>query len=319
MVWVEWLAEAAQKTGYPVVEVDGWRRRGHGEMKGVEGVVGHHTATSSKATGDYPSLAVVRDGHSSLKGPLAHLGLGRNGTVYVIAAGLCYHAGASSYAGFTSLNSTFLGIEAENDGSGDWTQPQLDCYPKLVAALLHKMGRGVGRYASHRTVATPAGRKIDPTDISDDWMRQQAQVFLNQLAGGSAAPVDRHLVKYGDTLWALSKRYHVTVGQLREWNNLATDTIVVGQLLWVTDPKPPPAPVPVPREPRLLRKGDTGDDVRELQRILRAWYGNVAVDGIFGPKTETAVKRVQKNTPPQPVLVADGIVGPLTRAKLGMR
>lgn len=320
MVWVTWLAEAARKTGYPVVEVDGWQSRGRGQMRLVEGVVGHHTGTPSSAYDDedYPTLNVIKNGHSSLSGPLSHLGLGRSGTIYVVAAGACNHAGVSDYAGFTNLNDEFLGIEAESDGSGDWTQEQLDCYPKLVGALLVRMERGVARYASHRAVANPPGRKVDPTDISDAWMRQRAQLFVDELAGGGSTqnPV-QHTVAAGDTLWALSRRYGVTVGQLREWNNLPNDLIVVGQTLLLKDATPPPPPPPPVSTVRTLRRGDSGDDVEDLQRVLNAWYGGIAIDGDFGPATERAVKRAQLNVPPQPVLDDDGIVGPLTWKKLG--
>jgi hypothetical protein len=64
----------------------------------------------------------------------------------------------------------------------------------------------------------------------------------------------------------------------------------------------------------------SGDDVRAVQRVLRAWYGLPAgfVDGVYGPGTAEVVKRAQAGTPPQPKLVADGIVGPLTYRKLGL-
>lgn len=63
-----------------------------------------------------------------------------------------------------------------------------------------------------------------------------------------------------------------------------------------------------------------GDDVRQLQRVLRAWYGLPTgfVDGYFGPGTAAAVKRAQAGTPPPPILTADGEVGPDTRRKLGL-
>ncbi len=61
-----------------------------------------------------------------------------------------------------------------------------------------------------------------------------------------------------------------------------------------------------------------GEDVRRLQRVLNAWYGGVAIDGDFGPATEAAVKRAQANVPPQPRLDANGVVGSLTRRKLGL-
>lgn len=160
-IYIEWLADAARLTGYPVVEVGGWRGRGHGGMRVGEGVTGHHTADGP--AGDYPSLNIVRDGRAGLAGPLSQLGLGRSGTIYVIAAGLAYHAGASAWAGYLDLNDEFLGIEAESTGvRDDWTPQQRDAYPRLVAALLFYMRRDAGRFAGHREVCRPAGRKIDP-------------------------------------------------------------------------------------------------------------------------------------------------------------
>ncbi|MEV6640260.1 N-acetylmuramoyl-L-alanine amidase [Amycolatopsis sp. NPDC051371] len=173
-MYVPWLVDAARSTGYPVVEVPGWQTRGHGGMRVVEGVVGHHTATADSAPGDYPSLDIVTRGRPDLAGPLCNLGLGRSGTVYVVAAGCAYHAGASRWLGFLDVNDEFLGIEAESAGTGGWTPAQLDAYPKLVAALLRYMNRGVERYAGHKDVCVPAGRKIDPVGIDTAWLRERA-------------------------------------------------------------------------------------------------------------------------------------------------
>lgn len=63
---------------------------------------------------------------------------------------------------------------------------------------------------------------------------------------------------------------------------------------------------------RTLRRGCKGDDVKELQLALNQNGAGLKDDGIFGPVTETAVKEYQlKNR-----LTPDGIVGPLTHAKL---
>lgn len=63
---------------------------------------------------------------------------------------------------------------------------------------------------------------------------------------------------------------------------------------------------------RILKKGMTGDDVRELQTALnRAGY-RVTVDGVFGSGTYTAVKTFQMTHN----LTADGIAGPATWAEL---
>ena len=62
----------------------------------------------------------------------------------------------------------------------------------------------------------------------------------------------------------------------------------------------------------LVKRGDEIFPVRSLQDLLRARNHSVAVDGIFGPLTEAAVKAFQQGNG----LAADGIVGPLTWPKL---
>jgi peptidoglycan hydrolase-like protein with peptidoglycan-binding domain len=62
----------------------------------------------------------------------------------------------------------------------------------------------------------------------------------------------------------------------------------------------------------LVTRGDDRFPVRPLQQLLRARGRTVAVDGIFGPKTEAAVKVLQQNAG----LTADGRVGRKTWPKL---
>lgn len=62
----------------------------------------------------------------------------------------------------------------------------------------------------------------------------------------------------------------------------------------------------------LLRQGDSGAAVAELQRLLNAKGIRVAVDGVFGANTQTAVITFQRNNG----LTADGIVGAKTWAVL---
>lgn len=68
-------------------------------------------------------------------------------------------------------------------------------------------------------------------------------------------------------------------------------------------------------ETAVLKLGSSGSQVRTLQTKLNRWgYDCGSVDGIFGSKTQTAVKQFQKNNG----LVADGIVGAKTAQALGM-
>ncbi|AGA70773.1 putative glycosyl hydrolase [Desulfitobacterium dichloroeliminans LMG P-21439] len=60
---------------------------------------------------------------------------------------------------------------------------------------------------------------------------------------------------------------------------------------------------------RILRRGSRGSDVSEVQaRLSELGYLPGPVDGIFGVRTEAAVKQFQRDRG----LVPDGIVGPLT-------
>jgi rare lipoprotein A (peptidoglycan hydrolase) len=64
---------------------------------------------------------------------------------------------------------------------------------------------------------------------------------------------------------------------------------------------------------RVLEKGDRGDDVVTLQRILgMKGYSVGGADGVFGRRTKVAVKRFQRRRR----LKADGAVGPATTRAL---
>lgn len=175
-VYIPWLADAARLTGYPVVEVAGWKGRGHGGMRVLEGVVCHHTA--GPKLGNMPSLGVITNGRAGLAGPLANYGLGRDGTIYTVAAGCAWHAGVSAWSGFYDLNDEFLGIEAEDDGDGRWTQQQLDSYPRLVASILYFCRRGSDRATAHRECCIPKGRKPDPAGINMVDLRNRVNWLL---------------------------------------------------------------------------------------------------------------------------------------------
>ena len=81
----------------------------------------------------------------------------------------------------------------------------------------------------------------------------------------------------------------------------------------------PVAAAPVEQGTRpTLRRGATGPAVVELQRRLNGWIATsravprLAQDGIFGPRTDAAVRAYQRARG----LAVDGIVGPRTWAAL---
>lgn len=80
-----------------------------------------------------------------------------------------------------------------------------------------------------------------------------------------------------------------------------------------TQPTTTPAAQPVPAPVGSLKPGDTGAQVKVLQRALaHLGFSTGTVDGQYGPATQAAVKRFQVAAG----LPADGIIGPATLAAL---
>jgi peptidoglycan hydrolase-like protein with peptidoglycan-binding domain len=75
-----------------------------------------------------------------------------------------------------------------------------------------------------------------------------------------------------------------------------------------TASKPSTISNPVSSSSTSLRRGSSGEAVKELQRSLNI----LPVDGVFGTITEAKVKEFQRKYG----LTADGIVGPATQAKI---
>lgn len=161
MPYLTQLANVLRAAGLPVREIPGWQTRGHGAMGQVVGVLCHHTA--GPAAGAYPSERVVVQGRTGLAGPLANLGLDRDGVWIAVAAGQAWHAGSGS-AAFCPAgqgNSRLIGVEAESVGTrDDWTPRQRASYPRGVAALLRHLRLPASRAIGHKEWAP--SRKIDP-------------------------------------------------------------------------------------------------------------------------------------------------------------
>lgn len=161
------MASVLRNAGLKVVEVSGWKTRGVGPMQKAKGIMWHHTATPASAKGDYPSLRVVRDGRKDLPGPLCHLGVGRDGTWYVVAAGAANHAGTGSYKGIGTNNGnvTLIGIEVEHPGvSGHpWPGEQLESLRRGSGALAKAYKISHSKVIGHKEWTS---RKIDPYGLN---------------------------------------------------------------------------------------------------------------------------------------------------------
>lgn len=207
MIWLTDLADQLRARGLTVVEVPGWKTRGYAGwgLYGVRGVLHHHTATgrAAFASSNMPTLNLLVNGRSDLPGPLCNLGFGRDGTVYVIAAGWANHAGRGHAAGIPadSGNGWLVGIEAESSGVPpyDWTPDQLRVWPYLGAAIeaayLMALPPDMRLQLGHREYSSEG--KIDPAGVSMDELRASINRVLDgktvgtQSTAPAPAPVPR--------------------------------------------------------------------------------------------------------------------------------
>jgi hypothetical protein len=184
-----WLPAVLKNAGLKVALVDGWEERGVSAMGTVLGVLCHHTA--GPETGNMPSLNTLLKGNGKTPGPLAQLGLGRDGTFYIVAAGKCNHAGAGLWQNISNGNTHFIGIEAENSGrpNDSWPEVQVDAYCRGVAAILKHINKDASFCAGHREYALPKGRKPDP-DFNMDEFRKRVSDVLNSTSPPILIPAE---------------------------------------------------------------------------------------------------------------------------------
>ena len=143
---------ALRNEGLTVVEVGTWRTRNRnhkGPWGPVHGVMIHHTVTH----GTPYTVALCRDGHPDLPGPLCHGVIAKDGRVHLVGYGRTNHAGSGDsdvlaaviaekrlpvdHEANTDGNRHFYGFECENlgDGKDPWPAVQLDAIARAAAAV----------------------------------------------------------------------------------------------------------------------------------------------------------------------------------------
>lgn len=267
--------------GHDVVHLDTPNR--YGWKMTPSGIVEHYTA------GPFASSAV-----SWLTAPQAkasaHLVIDRDGSVTQLAPFNVptWHAGDGRLPDGTNPNLSTIGIEFVNVG---WLKRDAS-----------------GRYLSwnRRWVIEPENVFIDDRGQGwQDWTETQivAGLAIHRLL------LDAYPITFLTGHEHVSPRRKVDPGPAFPWRQFMTlDGRAETSLAFPGEPIPGFAP-------KLLRRGSRGGDVADLQRKLNGWFimPRLITDGIFGPKTEAAVRNFQR----QVGLAVDGIAGPATMAALG--
>jgi hypothetical protein len=178
-VWLEDVLRPA--LGDKLKALPDWQNYGHGDFGPIWGVMIHHTGN---ARADAMS---IRNGRPDLEGPLSNLHIAQDGTVTVVAAGVCWHAGAGSYPGIPTNggNQVLIGIECAwpRDTSitpatqtrERWPDAEIISMRDTVAAILNKLGFAQDRVIAHKEYAGAAQGKWDPGNLDMGWFRREVK------------------------------------------------------------------------------------------------------------------------------------------------
>ncbi|MGV0745002.1 peptidoglycan recognition protein family protein [Mycolicibacterium sp. XJ870] len=228
---------------------------------------------------DTASAASIATGRPDLAGPLSQLHIARDGTVTLVALGVAWHAGIGMYPWIpTNMgNWHLIGIECANSGTSP-TAPHRQNWPDAQYFALTQCCAAINRRLAQSSSRT-IGHKEYAGRAQGKW---------------DPGAIDMDILR----------------ADIQE------------RIGGIDNPAPTPRPpVPVGEfADFLLFRPMEGAQVAELQRRLNAvnaaGAADLAVDGIFGPLTEAAVKAFQRRAGG---LKVDGIVGPATAAALRLR
>lgn len=204
------LLAALKAEGCKVREYKSWRthnRNSKGAWGPVNGVLLHHTASSSKQG----SIDLCYDGRSDLPGPLCHAVISKDGEVILVGNGRANHAGGGdprvlaqvideSYSdkptatakhdgssGAVDGNARFYGFECINLGTGKdpWPEAQLDAIERASAAICRAYGWSSKSVIGHLEWSD---WKVDPKGFTMPSMRGRIADRLKHSAGWDRVP-----------------------------------------------------------------------------------------------------------------------------------
>lgn len=191
MIWTGdpvWLEDVLRPAlGDRLKTLSGWQDRGHGDFKDIRGVMVHHTGNRN-ATAES-----IRDGRPDLAGPLSNIHIATDGTVTIVAVGVCWHAGVGSYPWLPTNNGNWhlIGIECAHDGNEQWPDAQIIALRDTCAALAVKLDQPASHVIGHKEYAGAAQGKWDPGNMDMNWFRGEVQKDMDGFVfPGEHPPID---------------------------------------------------------------------------------------------------------------------------------
>lgn len=244
---------------------DGWRDRGRDGFA-PRGCVNHTTEDAGPLP--WPTLyRILRDGHGQIAGnAICNEAIRHDtGRIVIIAAGTAWHAGAGGWRDLRG-NPSVWGREIQRGQGQVLTEVQLRPARVMDWALTEAFGWPPADVCDHHEWA--------PTRKADRRVRDGVSMSGAVWRASIVAPDPQPEPDPWETFMAT-----LTEQEQRDLRSLLANRPV-------------------------LRQGDRGNDVRLLQRGLRAWMGatrrdsephhRLNADGVFGPYTVAALREWQR-------------------------
>ena len=143
--------------------------------------------------------------------------------------------------------------------------------------VLHQVGEKETLYAISRRYGVPVETIVQHNPSSDTKLDIGQVLKVPYIPKRTkAADASTHVVTTKETMFSISQLYGVSVDDLKQWNNLTSNALAVGQELIIKKPGTVPAgaaTTPVPVIPfqscscRRARSGSQGNDVFHLPTI----------------------------------------------------
>ena len=284
--------------------------------KSISGIAWHYTATTNSNIDNHERY--WRNGRGWTYGGY-HFYIDRDGKVFQN-----YNLETVSN-GVKGHNSKIVNISVEASRADNYTQAQINARHELTLQLMDELNLTADKVKQH-------GEFSGQSTSCAGYTKAQMNGFRAKLAGGKVTlstptpapkPVAKSVAQLADEVLASGKtgndaRAKFLGMTLAQYEPVRAEINKrYGVKAKPVAPKPKPAAQAWTGQ--VLRQGNRGDAVRQLQNMLAKKYfypdkgaKNNGIDGIYGAKTKDAVRRFQSVNG----LAQDGIAGKATYNKL---
>lgn len=155
--------------------------------------------------------------------------------------------GDSLYSIAKQYNTTIGAIKAVNELTGNILQPgQILKLPNFItfnpdpnSVIVYKINKGDSLYSIARKYGVSVNDIINYNQLANNLLsvNQQLLIPVNPTTEIGKEPNINYIVKRGDTLYNIAKRYNITPKELMEYNNLSSSLLNIGDTILIPQNK----------------------------------------------------------------------------------